>query len=268
MEWNSPWGKGFPGWHIECSAMSMKYLGETFDIHTGGIDHIPVHHTNEIAQSECATGRKFVNYWIHSDFLVLDDNEKMSKSLGNVINLDTLREKGFSPLAYRYLCLGAQYRKRILFGEEILKNTTNSFDKLKRKVLELKTNLEKIVLIEEISSKGKEYLEKFRKDIFNDLNTPLSLATMWDMLRDSKLSDSDKYNLLLSFDRVLGLGLDKIQPEQLIIEEEIQKLLAEREVARKTGRWDDADKIRKIILSKGYKVSDTSKGPKLEKNSL
>ncbi len=267
MEWVSPWGKGFPGWHIECSAMSMKYLGETFDIHTGGIDLIPVHHTNEIAQSEAAIGKRFVNYWVHCDFLVLGDQEKMSKSLGNVINLDTLREKGFDPLAYRFLCLGAQYRKRILFGEEILRNATNSFDRLKRKVLELKANCKPIQPTKRVSSNVEEYLKKFQKDLFNDLNTPRSIATMWEMLGDSRMSDSDKYNTLLDFDKVFGLGLDKIQSEQLDIEEGVQQLLNEREEFRKSKRWKDADIVRDKILERGYKILDTPDGSKLERSN-
>jgi len=267
MEWDSPWGKGFPGWHIECSAMSMKYLGEHFDIHTGGIDHIPIHHTNEIAQSECATGKKFVNYWVHSDFLVLGDNEKMSKSLGNVINLDTLRERGFDPLAYRFLCLGAQYRKRILFGEEILRNASNSFDRLKRKVLEIKVDGAGSNQIEQISSEGRKYLERFQKSIFNDLNTPQGIATMWDMLGDQELSARDKYSLLKDFDKIFGLGLKKIQSEQLEVGKEIEQLLNEREKLRASKRWKDADKIRDKILERGYKILDTPEGPKLEQSN-
>ena len=263
MEWNSPWGIGFPGWHIECSAMSMKYLGETFDIHTGGIDHIPIHHTNEIAQSEGATGKKFVKYWLHSDFLVMSDKEKMSKSLGNIVNLGTLESRGVDPLAYRYLCLGAHYRKRILFGEEILKNASNSFDRLKRKVIELKANIGDIKSKETESSN--EYLERFHSNVFTDLNTPKALATMWDMLVDNNISDSNKYQLLLNFDKVFGLGLDKIQPERLEIEERTQQLLEEREIARKNKDWKRADELRKKIYDYGFIIEDTPEGLKLKK---
>ncbi|MDO8508586.1 MAG: cysteine--tRNA ligase [Nanoarchaeota archaeon] len=265
MEWDSPFGKGFPGWHIECSAMSMKYLGETFDIHTGGIDHIPLHHTNEIAQSEGATGKKFVNYWLHSDFLVMSDQEKMSKSLGNVINLGTLEERGIDPLAYRYLCLGAHYRKRLLFGEEILKNASNSFDRLKRKLLELKENVGNAQFREMESPIGRKYLAKFRSEVFNDLNTPQALATMQDMLGDNSLSDVDKYGLLMDFNKVFGLGLDKIQPEKLDMDKEIQTLLEKRENARKNRDWDGADEIRNEIYNSGFVIEDTPKGPRLKK---
>ncbi|MEK7198195.1 MAG: cysteine--tRNA ligase [Patescibacteria group bacterium] len=265
MEWDSPWGKGFPGWHIECSAMSMKYLGETFDIHTGGIDHIPIHHTNEIAQSEGATGKKFVNYWLHSDFLVMSDQEKMSKSLGNVVNLGTLEEKGVDPLAYRYLCLGAHYRKRILFGEEIIKNASNSFDRLKRKVLELKENAEDARVIEIGSQIGRKYLDSFRSKVFNDLNTPQALATMWEMLEDTEMSNSDKYRLLLDFDKVFGLDLDKVRVERLETDSKTQQLLEERELARKGMDWKRADKIRDKISNLGFVIEDTFEGPRLKR---
>lgn len=265
MEWNSPWGKGFPGWHIECSAMSMKYLGETFDIHTGGIDHIPIHHTNEIAQSEGATGRKFVNYWLHSDFLVMSDQEKMSKSLGNVVNLGTLEERGIDPLAYRYLCLGAHYRKRILFGEEILKNASNSFDRLKRKVLELKENVGDAQFGEMESQIGRRYLDRFRSAVFNDLNTPQALAIMWEMLGDNEMDNSDRYGLLLNFDNVFGLGLDKIQPERIETNQETERLLEEREDARKDKDWKKADNLRDEIYNSGFIIEDTPEGPRLKR---
>jgi len=265
MEWDSPWGKGFPGWHIECSAMSMKYLGEHFDIHTGGIDHIPIHHTNEVAQSEGATGKKFVNYWLHSDFLVMSDQEKMSKSLGNVINVGTLSEKGIDPLAYRYLCLGVHYRKRILFGEEILKNASNSFDKLKRKVIELKKNQGDIRFAAENDSDKRKYSERFRESIFNDLNTPRALATMWDMLNDERIFDSSKYDLLVDFDKVFGLGIEKMEPERFEVEETTTILLKKREEARKNKDWKEADNLRKQIDGLGVVIEDTLNGPRIRK---
>ena len=265
MEWDSPWGEGFPGWHLECSAMSMKYLGETFDIHTGGIDNIPIHHTNEIAQSEGATGRKFVHYWLHSDFLVMSDQEKMSKSLGNVVNLGTLEEKGIDPLVYRYLCLGAHYRKRILFGEEILKNSSNSFDRLKGKILELKEKIGYVQLGEMESQIGRKYLDRFRSSVFNDLNTPQALATMWGMLGDDEIGNSDKYRLLLNFDKVFGLRLDKIQPEKIEVDREIYQLLKKREDARIDRDWKKADKLRGEIYNSGFIIEDTPEGPRLKK---
>jgi cysteinyl-tRNA synthetase len=265
MEWESPWGKGFPGWHIECSAMSMKYLGKNFDIHTGGIDHIPIHHTNEIAQSECSTGKRFVNYWVHSDFLVLGEQEKMSKSLGNVINLDTIREKGFEPLEYRYLCLGVHYRKRLIFGEELLKSASNSMQRLRNKILEIKENAKKLS-VDKLSPESKKYLKEFRESVFNDLNTPKGIAVMWNMLGEGKLDNSEKYSLLLDFDKVLGLELDKVKKEEVKIDSHMKDLLKKREEFRKLKKWGEADKIRDEILEKGYVILDTSEGPKLEKS--
>ena len=267
MEWDSPWGKGFPGWHIECSAMAMTHLGETFDLHTGGIDHIPVHHTNEIAQSQCATGKKFVNYWMHSEFLVLSDEEKMSKSLGNVITLDTIREKGFEPLAFRYACLNAQYSKRLLLGEKILETASITYFKLKEKVIELKKQLndDSIVLVDNLSSLGQKYLGEFKAALFDDLNTPEALATMWTMLRDSSVSPIEKYALLLDFDKVLGLGIKSMKREELVIPQDVLDLLEERETARKQSDWGQADKFRDEITAKGYKIIDESTGPRLEK---
>jgi len=264
MEWESPWGKGFPGWHIECSAMSMKYLGNTFDIHTGGIDHIPIHHTNEIAQSEMATGKKFVNYWLHSEFLVLSSREKMSKSLGNIVTVNTLEEKGFDPLAYRYLCLAAHYRKRLLFGEKILEHASNAFIRLKNKMKELNT---------ENTQSGKsnilrknKYRKKFQSDIFDDLNTPRAVATMWELIKDNTLSDVDKYTLLLEFDKVFGLGLKDIKKkERKTIPQELAMLVKKREEYRHSKKWKDADKIREELEKMGYLLQDTKLGPHLTK---
>ncbi len=265
MEWESPWGKGFPGWHIECSAMSMKYLGNTFDIHTGGIDHIPIHHTNEIAQSECSTGKKFVNYWVHSEFLVFGEQEKMSKSLGNVINLDSIKEKGFDPMDYRYLCLGVQYRKRLIFGEELLQGARNSMQRLKNKIIEIKQENPEKIQLNKLDSHSKKYLEEFQESVFKDLNTPKALAVMWNMLGDSKINNSEKYTLILEFDRVFGLKLDEVEKQEVKVDKKMQELLNKRQEFRNQKKWQEADKIRDEILEKGYTILDTSEGPKLEK---
>src|SRR3989344_577717 len=209
MEWKSPWGKGFPGWHIECSAMSMKYLGNTFDIHCGGIDHIPVHHTNEIAQSEAATGKKFVNYWIHGEFLVLKD-AKMAKSEDNFITLNTLIEKNYAPLAYRYLCLTAHYKSPLEFGYNNLDGTQNALNKLRNKILEIKNKKGK-----PSGNRALIYEKKFLDYINDDLNIPRALALLWELLDDNNLAIQDKYKLAIKFDKILGLDLGKEKKEKI-----------------------------------------------------
>lgn len=260
LEWDSPWGKGFPGWHIECSAMSQKHLGETFDIHTGGIDHIPVHHTNEIAQSECANGKKFVNYWLHSNFIVMSNQEKMSKSKGNLIDLDELIKEGISPLAYRYLCLSSHYRKQLIYGKEILDSASNSYNGLKNKIKELGILGE--IKIEKLSPKSEDYLSQFKEAIFNDLNTPQALAVLWSLLRDEEVSNEEKYFLSCDFDRVFALGI-KIEKEE--IPKEIEEIAKERETFRKEKNWKKSDELRDLILEKGYKIIDGLEGYRIEK---
>jgi cysteinyl-tRNA synthetase len=252
MKWNSPWGDGYPGWHIECSAMASKYLGEHFDIHCGGVDHIPVHHTNEIAQSEGAFGSKpWVNYWIHGEFLVIEKT-KMAKSGENFIILKTLVERGFSPLDYRYFCFTAHYRKPLNFNWKSLEAAKNSFDNLKNRIMLLKDNLK--------DSKGsiEKYKEKFIELVNDDLNIPKAVALMQKVLRDSGLGNKQKYELVLYFDRVFGLGLDKVERKGL--DKEIKKLIEEREKARKKKDFKKADKIRADLREKGIILEDTKKG--------
>ena len=260
MEWQSPWGKGFPGWHIECSAMSMRYLGEHFDIHTGGIDHIPVHHTNEIAQSEAATGKKFVNYWMHANFLLMKG--KMAKSKGEFIRLQNLIDKGYAPLDYRYFCLTAHYRSELLFSWQNLDAARAAFKNLKNKVLEIKENLE----ISGIRSKIiKKYKEEFKKLINDDLNLPTALAFFWNILKNNALKNNEKYALLLDFDHIFGLQLDKVEKEEIEIPEKIKQLTQEREEARKNKDFELADKLRQKIKKEGYWIDDTNEGPELRK---
>ncbi|MDD3460965.1 MAG: cysteine--tRNA ligase, partial [Mesotoga sp.] len=173
MQWDSPWGRGFPGWHIECSAMSSKYLGERFDIHTGGIDHIPIHHTNEIAQSEAAFGHEWVNYWLHSEFLVIGEGEKMSKSLGNFITLQTLIDKGYDPAEYRYYLLGAHYKKQLAFTLEALDGAKSAMKRLTTKIGELKGSEAPVSKLNSV------LLNEFHEAINDDLNTPRALAVLW-----------------------------------------------------------------------------------------
>jgi len=249
QEWNSPWGVGFPGWHIECSAMSMKYLGEHFDIHTGGIDHIPVHHTNEIAQSEAATGKKFVNYWMHENFLV-SKGEKISKSKGGLYTISELEKEEFDPLAYRFLNLTTNYRKPLEFSLKKLKSSQKIYQRLKN-------------IISEIKDKGinKDYLKDFEDAMDDDLNTPRALQVLWKLLRDKKAKG--KLGTIKKIDEVLGLDL--LKKENLKIPRNISKLLKERNNARKNKDWEKADELREKIKKLGYTINDTKKGGVVKK---
>jgi cysteinyl-tRNA synthetase len=256
QEWNSPWGIGFPGWHIECSAMSMKYLGETFDIHTGGEDHIQIHHTNEIAQSEAATGKKFVNYWLHGAFLTFK-GEKISKSKGGLYTISELEKKRFEPLSFRYMCLTTYYRKPLSFSLEILESAQNSFERLKNIILNLDKKQKK-------NRKNIEHAKEQFLDIINDdLNTSRALSFLWEILREEKLNDSEKYELAIEFDKIFGLDLDK--KEKIKIPDEIKKIIKEREIARNKRDWKKADELREKIKRKGYQIDDTEEGYKIKK---
>ncbi len=253
QEWASPWGIGFPGWHIECSAMSSKYLGEQFDIHSGGEDHIQVHHTNEIAQSECAFGKKpWVKYWLHGAFLTFK-GEKVSKSKGGLYTISELDEQGFEPLSFRYLCLNTHYRKQLSFSLEFLEGAKNSFERLKNIIIDLKAKKD--------SNKTKDfekYKEKFRKNIDDDLNIPKALAVLWDVLRDKELGSQEKLKLAYDFDKVFGLGIKEMKEEE--ITEDIEALVNKREEARKKKNFAEADKIRDELSKKGIVLEDTPQG--------
>ena len=250
MQWDSPWGRGFPGWHIECSAMSVRYLGEKFDIHCGGIDHIPVHHTNEIAQAEGANGVKpWVNVWMHGEFLVLKDKEKMAKSDGNFLTLRTLVEKGYDPLDYRYFCLQTHYRKQLMFDFDGLDSARNGLKRLKNKVLSLG---------EERGAVSEEFMEAFFAAIDDDLNISKALGVTWEML-DSELSDEDKLATVKEMDRVLGLNLD--EAIEFEIPPQITEWILERNDARKNKDWTKADEMRdKIEASGKWVVKDGTGG--------
>lgn len=258
MEWNSPWGLGFPGWHIECSAMSMKYLGEHFDIHTGGEDHIPVHHTNEIAQSEAATGKKFVNYWLHNAFLLFK-GEKISKSKGGLYRLIELKEMGYDPLDFRYFALLTHYRKPLNFTFENLDAARNSLERLKRKVIDLKKEKHKGL------DKSDEYSKKFLNAVNDDLNTPEALQVVWKMVDDFNFDSTKKIVLLEKFDDILSLKIKNFEEENIDVPEEIRQLLSERERLRKEKKWAEADIFRNKIKEKGFIIEDTPNGPKLLK---
>ncbi len=258
MEWDSPWGRGFPGWHTECVAMAIKKLGIPFDIHGGGIDHIPIHHTNEIAQSEAAFGKIMARFWLHGEFLTLKGG-RMGKSEGNIIVLGDLIKRRINPLAYRYLCLGTHYRSKLTFSWEALKASQNALENLYQKIIEMKSNP---ILRFRRSSKS-YYQNKFLKFISDDLDTPGALALMWEVIKSEGLKMEEKRELLLDFDRVFGLDLAKIKKPK--IPSEIKKLVTEREKYRKKGDWQKADEIRKKIKSLGYWIEDTKEGPKIKK---
>jgi len=258
QEWNSPWGIGFPGWHIECSAMSMKYLGENFDIHTGGIDHIPIHHTNEIAQSESVTGKKFVNYWLHGAFLTFK-GEKISKSKGGLYTISELEKEGFNPMSFRYMCLTTHYRKALNFSIELLQTAQNSYERLVNIVSGIKNNAQK--KNQKNIAKAKE---QFLEIINKDLNIPKALSFMWEILREDKLNDAEKFELVEDFNKIFGLNLEN---EEVEVPNEIKKLIKERGKMRGEKNWGEADNIRKKIEKLGYSIDDTSEGTKVKKNS-
>jgi cysteinyl-tRNA synthetase len=250
QEWDSPWGIGFPGWHLECSAMSMKYLGESFDIHTGGTDHIPIHHTNEIAQSEAATGKKLANFWMHGAFLLFK-GEKVSKSKGGLYTISELEKKKFDPLAYRYLTLTTHYRSQLNFTLDNLKQAENAYKRLKNIIGEIKDDKET----------NKKHLSEFDESINEDLDMPSALAVLWNLVRDKKARG--KLQTIKKMDEVLGLDLIKQEKEK--IPKEILKLAKQREEARKKTNFELADKLRRDIQKKGYLVEDTKKGAKVKK---
>ncbi len=268
MMWDSPWGRGYPGWHIECSAMSMKYLGDHFDIHCGGIDHIPVHHTNEIAQSEAATGKKWVNYWLHGEFLVMA-KEKMAKSAGNFITLSTLIEKGYDPLDYRYFCLGAHYRSQLQFSFEALDSARNARLSLVDRIARLKESVGE----ENSGARGpaetggvkNRYLEAFERDITDDLNVPRALADLWNMLKDSSMGDAEKLSTALVMDRILGLRLDEAKIPELKLDDEIVAMIEERKRARANRDFKRADEIREKLRERGIILEDTPDGVRVRK---
>jgi len=261
MEWESPWGVGFPGWHIECSAMSMKYLGETFDIHTGGVDHIAIHHTNEIAQSEGATGKEPVKYWIHHEFLQVD-GQKMAKSIGNTYTVEDVVKKGFDPLALRYLFLTAHYRDPLNFTWEALESAQNALDKLKAQAVSLKGESKRTALSQEKDEKIESFRSEFIASLNDDLNTSKALAVLWEVLKSS-IPSEDKYDLTLYFDEVLGLKLSEVSETK--IPDKVKKLIEERERLRKEDKFAEADKIREEIEKEGYALEDTSQGARAKK---
>lgn len=253
LKWESPWGLGYPGWHIECSCIALKNLGEHLDIHCGGVDNIFPHHTNEIAQTESYTGHKWCNFWFHGEHLN-DKTGKMSKSKGEFLTVSLLESKGYDPLSYRFMCLQSHYRKQLLFSYESLDNAVVAYNKLKNKIKSLKNNLEGN--IEEVKEK---YETLFKRALENDLNTSDALTILYDVLK-SNLNNKTKLFLVEEFDKVLSLDLlkeDKIDEE---LEKYILEKIEERNVAKKNKDYSKADNIREELESRGILISDTREG--------
>ncbi|MBI3231751.1 MAG: cysteine--tRNA ligase [Candidatus Doudnabacteria bacterium] len=256
LHWPSPWGEGFPGWHIECSAISRKLLGQPFDIHSGGVDHIGTHHTNEIAQSEAAFGLPLCNYWLHGEFLLIDSG-RMGKSEGNLLTLDALKEKGFSPLDYRYMCLQAHYRTQLNFTWEGLLAAHNAFERL--------------AIFAALEKPGQvgcaEYEQKFKDAINDDLNLPKALGIVWELVSDDTMPAGARINSLLNFDEVFGLKLSQ-QPLSIRIETLpalVADLLGQRAMARSSMDYQKSDELRKQIEGLGYEIEDTPNGHKVKR---
>ena len=261
QQWDSPWGKGYPGWHIECSAISLKYLGERFDIHTGGVDHIPIHHENEIAQSYGHSGQIPADYWMHSEFIQIDKG-KMSKSLGNVYSLDDLMERGYEPAAYRYMCLNAHYRKQLNFTWDGIKAAQTAINRLRAAVYK-RTQAQSPAISEAVMN---QYRNDFKEAINDDLNIPKAMSVVWDLARSSH-SGQDVEGLFMEFDQVLALGLLEYEPEAetIRLSEEQEQLIAERLQARQERNWKRADEIRDLFNAQGLELIDTPNGTDVKK---
>ena len=248
MEWDSPWGTGFPGWHIECSAMSVKYLGPFFDIHCGGEDHIMVHHPNEIAQTQACHGTRLANFWMHGYFLQIDES-RMGKSVGNFIRLQTLLDRGYDPLVFRLFCLSAHYRSKLNFTWENMNGSDVALNRLRKAAYEYGNP----------GLPDKDYTNRFMETVNKDLNMPQALAVTWDLMK-SNLNSSSKKATLLVLDNILGLGLAEWKPNKVTIPQNIMVLAEQRDSARKEKRWKDADQLREQIRKAGYEIEDTPQG--------
>ena len=255
LQWDSPWGRGYPGWHIECSGISMKYLGERLDIHCGAEDAIFPHHTNEIAQSEAYLGHKWCNYWVHLGFLN-DKNGKMSKSNGEFLTVSLLHEKGYNPLAYRYLCLNSYYHNALTFSYDILNGAQNEYDKLKKRISSIKEdgNVDKNIF--------NNYIDRFKEALNNELNTSMCLTIIYELLKDNNVNGTTKLKIIEDIDRVLSLDLLKEEKKDVDKELElyINDMISKRNDAKKNKDYELADKIRNELLEKGIVLKDTREG--------
>jgi len=261
QKWDSPYGIGYPGWHIECSCIAMKYLGKKIDIHCGGVDNIFPHHTNEIAQSECYTGEKWCNYWIHGEYLN-DQTGKMSKSKGEFLTVSLLQEKGYNPLAYRFMCLQSHYRNQLIFSYDSLDIASNAYKKLKNRIGQIKKNVDNSQNVE----LDLNYLNKFKEALENDLNTSNALTVLYDLLKDDNIDDSKKIKLIEEFDKVLSLSL--LHDEEINISEDeinyINEMIEKRKEAKKEKNFALADEIRNNLEKQGIILKDTREGTTFE----
>lgn len=257
QKWNSPFGFGYPGWHIECSCIAIKYLGEKIDIHCGGVDNIFPHHTNEIAQSESYIGHKWCNYWVHGEYLN-DKTGKMSKSKGDFLTLDLLEKKGYNPMSYRFFCLQSHYRNQLIFSYESLNIAQNTYYKLKNKVDKIKNNVVKL----QNTELDKKYMDKFKDALSDDLNTSNALTILYDCIKDNKINDNQKIALIREFDKVLSLSL--LEEENINIsekdKEKIESMIERRKIAKKEKNYELADKIRNELNNMGIILKDTKEG--------
>jgi cysteinyl-tRNA synthetase len=255
MEWDSPWGRGFPGWHVECSAMAQKYLGNYFDIHCGGEDHIPVHHTNEIAQTEARVGTRLANFWMHGYFLLLNDG-KMAKSAGEFLRVQSLQERGYDPLVYRYLCLTAHYRTQMSFSWEAMDAAAIALDRMRNGFHALPAD--------PATPPDADALARFTADLNDDLNVPRALAVAWDVLRGA-LPPAVKRATLLRFDEVLGLSLAQWSPREESVPPEIRARADARTAARRAKQWAEADRLRAELADAGWEMEDQAEGYRLKR---
>ena len=259
LQWDSPWGRGYPGWHIECSAMAMKYLGDRVDIHCGGIDHIPVHHENEIAQSEGYLGHHWVNNWVHSEFLQVKDG-KMSKSAGNFLTLDVLTEKGYRPEHYKYFCLGAHYKSQLLFSFDSMDAAKSAYENLLKKIALWKESQQQPDAAAQKVSQAKlsEYINNFDNFMFDDLKTPQALSVVWTLVKDNDVVNADKLKFIEHIDAVFSLNLLTNKPEEQDVEitPEVSAILEERRQARLNKNWAKSDELRDKLKAMGYGIKD------------
>ena len=257
LQWESPWGKGYPGWHIECSGISIKYLGEHLDIHGGGVDNIFPHHTNEIAQSESYLGHKWCNYWFHNEHL-LDESGKMSKSNGAILTVSVLEEKGYDPLAFRFMCLNSHYRKQLVFSYDALEQAQNTLNKLRTRI----ANISKDGELDK--DKFDEYNNRFKENISDDVNTANALTVLYDLLKDDTVNNTTKLELITNFDKVFDVNLIKSNEVDEELLKYINEKIEERKQAKANKDFELADKVRNELLEKGIQLKDTREGTTFE----